>query len=344
MAEGRDIIVIGGSAGALQAVIAILSQLDPKISAAVLVVLHSAENAQRYLARILERQTPLRVRYGEDHEPIELGTITIAPPDRHLIVKPGEVRVVRGPKENNFRPAIDALFRSAANTYVGRVIGVILSGLLDDGAHGLFQVKQQGGVTIAQSPDEAPEPSMPRAAIELVGVQYVLTAKEIGPLLNSLTQGAEDIESRPRQEQRDIAEGRAAGLRIAGVDSPTSPFSCPQCGGALWELRDGNLLRYRCHVGHGFSAQTLTALVSDEVEQALWTSVRLLEEQAELQRRLADKSQSEGNLSLGERFQSNVADRRYAADLIRRLLTGDGVDDATLKQPNIRGEYDQKSG
>ncbi|HEX6961477.1 MAG TPA: chemotaxis protein CheB [Lacipirellula sp.] len=341
MPEGRDIIVIGGSAGALEAVGGILSKLQHDIPAAVFIVLHSGQGSPGYLATIFERQTQLAVRYAEDGEPIELGTVYVAPPDRHLLVKPGEVRLVRGPKENNFRPAIDPLFRSAAHTYDGRVIGVVLSGLLDDGAHGLFQIKQQGGVTIAQSPDEAPQPSMPRAAIEQVGVDYVLTAQEIGALLNDLSRSQSDSELRPRAEQRDVAEGRAAGLRIPGVDAPSSPFACPQCGGGLWEVQDGGLIRYRCHVGHGFTAQTLETLINDELEQALWTSVRLLEEQAELQTRLANRLQTKGNAPLRDRFESNAEDRSYAADLIRKLLTGNGVDGDATTNPNIRHEYNK---
>jgi two-component system chemotaxis response regulator CheB len=244
-----------------------------------------------------------------------------------LLIKPGELRVVRGPKENNFRPALDPLFRSAAFTYDGRVIGVVLSGLLDDGTHGLLQVKQQGGVTIAQSPEDAQQPSMPASAIAGVGVDHVLPAAEIGPMLNKLTQSAGPEAAKPRAEQLDVAEGVYTPLGEPGLQRPNSPFICPECGGALWEVRDGALTRYRCHVGHGFTADTLYALRDEEVEQALWTIVRLLEEQAELQDRMADRWQTPGDLGLRQRFQANADDRRYAARLVRHLLTGESIEE-----------------
>jgi two-component system chemotaxis response regulator CheB len=340
MAEGRDIIVIGGSAGAIDALNAILPALDRSLPAAIFVVVHSGEDAPGLLASIFQRSTELTVRYAEDREPIELGAICLAPPDRHLLLKPGEVRVVRGPKENNFRPAIDPLFRSAAYTYGPRVIGVLLSGLLDDGTYGLMQIKQQGGVTVAQSPDDASQPDMPLSAIQRVGVDHVASAAEIAPLLHELVHASVDTAVGPRREQTDVAEGLVSGLRLAGAQEPTSPFTCPECGGALWQQREGEILRYRCHTGHGFTAATLLALQSDELEQALWSSVRLLDEQAELQRRMAGRWQASGNHHVQARFESNATDREHAADLIRTLLIGQAkAPPQAQESPSIRREY-----
>jgi two-component system chemotaxis response regulator CheB len=270
----------------------------------------------------LEKSAALPVRYAHDREPIELGTVYVAPPDRHLLIKPGEVRVVRGPKENNFRPALDPLFRSAAYTYGSRVIGAVLSGLLDDGSHGLFQIKQRGGITIAQDPAEAQQPGMPESAIAQVGVDHVLRAAEIGRALSELARSSVAELPGPVGEQLDVAEGATSGFDVPNRGA-TSAMICPECGGALWEVREGDLVRYRCHVGHGFTSQTMSEMQDLEIEQALWTSVRLLEEQAELQKRLATRWQAPGNRQVSDRFTANAVDRKYAADLIRELITGE---------------------
>ena len=339
MAEGRDIIVIGGSAGAIEAIESLLQGVSADIPAALFIVIHSSLDAPGLLANIFAKRTDLNVRYAEDNEPIELGNIYIAPPDRHLLIKPGVCRVVRGPKENNFRPAVDPLFRSAAYTYGSRVIGVLLSGSLDDGAHGIFQIKREGGITIAQSPEDAQQPGMPLAAIQRVGVDHAVPAAEIGPLLDQLSQ-ADGLQAQgPRSDQTDVAEGSVSALRHPGLQTPSSPFICPDCGGALWEVKEGNLLRYRCHTGHGMTAETLFATQSAELEQALWTSVRLLEEQAELQKRMASQWHAAGNQWLRGRFEDNADDRESAADMIRNMLTGQTRVAPREPSSNIRREY-----
>jgi two-component system chemotaxis response regulator CheB len=239
-----------------------------------------------------------------------------------LFVKPGEVRLVRGPKENNFRPAVDPLFRSAAQAYGERVVGVILSGGLDDGTHGILHIKRRGGIAIAQSPDDAAEPSMPRSAIDRVGVDYVLPAAEIGAMLNSLVMPVAESRSPVGLDVPDVAEGLISALRLGDQVVPTSPFVCPNFSGALWEQRNGDLLHYRCHVGHGFTADTLSHLQDEPVEQALWTAIRTLEEQAKLQVRLADQSLTNQTFSIRERFLARAADCRHIANLLRSLVVG----------------------
>ncbi|MCC6492845.1 MAG: chemotaxis protein CheB [Pirellulales bacterium] len=339
MSEGRDIIVVGGSAGGIEAASDVLRGIPPTIPAALFIVIHSAQNSPSFIADILSRSAPLPVRYAEDREPIELGKIYVAPTDRHLIIKPGEMRVIRGPKENNFRPAIDPLFRSAAYTYGPRVIGVVLSGLLDDGAHGAQIIKRQGGATVAQAPEDAQQPSMPLAAIERVGVDRVLAAESIGPALIELASSNGHHAGGPQGEQTDVAEGAVSALRLPGNEAPSSPFICPDCGGSLWEISDGNLLRYRCHEGHGFTADTLNALQDVELEQALWTSVRLMEEQAELQRRMAHKWHAAGNHWLRLRFTDNAEDKQRAANLIREVLTLQPHHGRVPSGANLRHEY-----
>jgi two-component system chemotaxis response regulator CheB len=345
MSEERDIIVLGGSAGGIEALEEVVRGIAPDIPAAIFVVVHMSQESPDFLAEILSKVTRLKVRYAIDREPIELGTVYIAKADWHLLIKPGEVRVVRGPKENNFRPALDPLFRSAAYTYGSRVIGGVLSGLLDDGSHGLYQIKQRGGVTIAQDPRDAIQPNMPQSAITQVGVDYVTTATEMGELLNKLTRGGEGEATGPAPEQLDVAEGAASGLEVPNR-AATSALICPECGGSLWEVHEGNLVRFRCHVGHGYSGQTLVALQDAEVEQALWTSVRLLEEQSELHRRMSENWRTSGNRQLRDRFVANAEDRKYAADLVRSLITGEKENTTRLPvdSPDLLSEYNGQSG
>src|SRR3954451_551930 len=340
MANGKDIIVIGGSAGAMAAIQEILRSLTTDLPATLFIALHTAENSPKLLADIFSKSTPLPVRYPHDREPIELGTVYGAVPDRLLFVKPGEIRLVRGPKENNFRPAVDPLFRSAAQAYGERVIGVVLSGGLDDGTHGILQIKRRGGTAIAQSPDDAAEPSMPRSAIERVGVDYILPAAEIGLMLNKLVAPDSESPAPVGVDVPDLAEGLPSGLRLGSAVVPSSPFICPHCNGALWEHREGNLLRYRCHMGHGFTADTLSLLQSDSVEQALWVAIRSLEEQAQLQLRLADQTSHNAGFSMRERFIAKAADCQHTADLLRSLVVGgdrEGLNHATME--SLEDEY-----
>src|SRR3954447_26474884 len=221
MANGKDIIVIGGSAGAMAAIQEILRSLTTDLPATLFIALHTAENSPKLLADIFSKSTPLPVRYPHDRDPIELGTVYVAVPDRHLFVKPGEIRLVRGPKENNFRPSVDPLFRSAAQAYGERVVGVVLTGGLDDGTHGLLQIKWRGGTAIAQSPDDAIEPSMPRSAIERAGVDYILPAADIGPMLNKLTTRAAESPTAIGIDVSDVAEGLVSALRLGADVNPS---------------------------------------------------------------------------------------------------------------------------
>ena len=196
MEGNRDIVVIGGSVGAIDAVARILAGIPSDLNAAIFIVIHRGVDAPSFLADIFALHTKLPVKYAVDREPIELGRVYIAPVDRHMLIKAGEVRVVMGPKENNFRPAVDPLFRSASTTYDGRVIGVVVTGGLDDGTHGLLQIKRAGGIAIVQTPEEATDRGMPQSAIDRVQVDYVRSSAEIGPLISRLVSEAQTCPTR----------------------------------------------------------------------------------------------------------------------------------------------------
>src|ERR1044072_4950246 len=294
----RDIIVIGASAGGVQALSTLVTDLPHNFPAAVFIVLHISANGPSLLPGILAREAKLEVAHAVDGEPIQRGRVYVAPPDQHLIIEDGSVRLVHGPKENLHRPSIDALFRSAARWAGPRAIGVVLTGARDDGKVGMRAVQQRGGITIVQDPLEAPFPSMPMSVMQDIQVDFSLPLREIAPLLDTLSRevaGEEErypvpdnieIESRIAEQKMESNELIASVERLGKI----SKLTCPDCHGALWEITDQDILRYRCHVGHAFTAESLNEGQSEMLEVALWSAVRALEEQMILARRIVERA------------------------------------------------------
>jgi two-component system chemotaxis response regulator CheB len=289
---GHDIIVVGASAGGVEALSRLVADLPEDLPAAVFIVLHMAAHSGTALPRILDRRTKLPVAHPYDGEPIEHGRVYVAVPDHHLIVGPGAVRVGTGPKENGHRPAADTLFRTAAASYGPRVVGVVLSGTRDDGTVGLRAIRARGGIAIVQDPDEALFPGMPQSAV------------------------ADDLDAELQWAHPDLAWP-------APADPPLgtpSGFTCPECHGGLWEIDDGHLPRYRCRVGHGFSADSLLVTQRTDVEAALWTAYRALEERAALCRRLAERAKERHAEITSEHFRADAAEIARQAETLRALL------------------------
>jgi two-component system chemotaxis response regulator CheB len=277
------------------------------------------------MPKILNRLGRLPAHHAVDGEAIEYGRIYIAPPDHHLLVESERVRVVRGPKENRARPAADPLFRSAAWAYGTRVVGVVLTGALDDGTAGLAAIKQRGGVAVAQDPEEALYPGMPGSAVENVTVDYCLPLAGIAPLLTRLASTPapdESIYPIPEILSIETRMARREQSKMEDVEKLGSPsaFTCPECRGTLWELKDGDLLRFRCHVGHAFSAESLMAEQSEELESALWAALRSLEENAALARRLAARAREHNHQISLIRYEDNASQIEQHADVIRQVL------------------------
>jgi two-component system, chemotaxis family, protein-glutamate methylesterase/glutaminase len=322
---GHDIIVIGASAGGVETLRELARGLPPDLPAAVFVVLHVPPSGPSLLPEILNGSGPLHARHAINDEAIEHRRICIAPPDHHLLVERERMRVVRGPKENRARPAADPLFRSAAYAYGTRVVGVVLSGALDDGTAGLAAINRRGGVTVAQDPEEALYPGMPRSAAENVALDHCLPVASIAPLLARLASvPANDDAVYPVPEilkvETNISRWEESEMKDVEKIGELSAFTCPDCKGALWELRDGDLLRFRCHVGHAFSAESLIAGQSEELENALWAALRSLEENAALSRRMAARA-SERNHTFSEtRFEENARQVEQHATVIRQAL------------------------
>jgi two-component system chemotaxis response regulator CheB len=325
---GRDVIVVGGSAGSLGPLTTVLQGLPRSFQSCVVVVVHRSKDSSDGIARVLARSSPIRVSVARDGHAIEPG-VFVAPPDHHVVITPGRMHVTAGPKENGFRPAIDPLFRTAANAYGERVIGVVLSGGLDDGASGLREIKARNGLAIVQDPDDADVNSMPRSAIGHVDVDHVLPASAIATLL------CREAGSRPEgdvamDESRDDPQLPGVKTDIARMNALVgrpSGLTCPDCGGALWQIQDGRLVRFQCHVGHRYSPESLVMRQDDVIENALWSAVRALEERADLRRRMANQTEAAGLLAVSMSLteQADTADQQ--ADQIRSLLLrpGEGV-------------------
>lgn len=345
---GHDIIVVGASAGGVEAVSKLVADLPSDLPAAIFVVIHVSPHSKSLLPAILSRRGRLKANHPTDGEAIVHGHIYIAPPDNHLLVKRGYIRLVQGPKENHCRPAVDPLFRTAAKAYGHRVVGVILSGTLDDGTAGLIDVKRSGGVTIVQNPDEALHSGMPSSAIEHAEVDRILPLSSIASVLADLAREPaieEEGKTMPDESEMemepDVVELDGVALRERGHPGSPSGLICPDCGGSLYQLNERKLLRFRCRVGHAFSGNSLLAHQYEAQEEALWAAIRSLEERGELMQQMAANAREHNRRISAERFAVQAQDARQRADFIRETFF-QGQLSATLN-PDVMPEVSQES-
>ncbi|MBV9712110.1 MAG: chemotaxis protein CheB [Ktedonobacteraceae bacterium] len=325
--SGHEIIVVGASAGGVEALVRLVREFPADLAGSVFVVLHIPAQSPSLLPDILNRAGQLKAQHPVDHQHIEGGHIYVAPPDHHLLIERGLMRIVRGPKENRHRPAVDPLFRSAAVAYGPQVVGVVLTGSLDDGTAGLLAIKQRGGIAIVQDPDDAIYPDMPRSALTHVNVDYCLPIADIGPLLVQLArekvvQGTVQPASEDMEREVRVAEMETNPLNEHEQVGAPSAYSCPECGGVLWEVHDGELSRFRCRVGHAFSSESMLSEQSERIEEALWVALKTLDENASLSRRMAKQAQQNGHAWLMERLDVRVKEAEQQAALLRRVLAG----------------------
>jgi two-component system chemotaxis response regulator CheB len=288
----RDIVAIGGSTGGVPAMIDVVAALPRDFPAAVLAVLHIGANESQMPA-LLSSRGALRAIHPQDGQVPEPGVVHVAPPDRHMIVEGGRLRLVHGPKEHHTRPAIDPLFRSAAADQRERVIGVVLSGGMDDGTAGLQAIKACGGLAVVQHPATAIDPSMPMSALTYAPVDYVRPLGQLAPLLVELAgQPVGATPSIPDRLLHELANFQGTRQPMEHLDAIGRPsvFTCPECDGVLWELADTQPPRFRCHTGHAFSLRSLDADQRGSTEDAIWAAMRALQERAQLLRRLADSA------------------------------------------------------
>jgi two-component system chemotaxis response regulator CheB len=340
----RDLIVVGTSAGGLEALQRLCGALPPDLNAAVLIVMHVSPYSNGLLPRVLSRSSRLPAVHPTDGDVIRKGSIYVAPPDLHMIVDAGRLRTVRGPRENHSRPAIDPTFRSAAVAYGPRVIGVILTGLLDDGTAGLMVVRSHGGDAIVQDPRTALFPGMPKSALERVPDAHVLPLEDIPQMLAKLVAEPLHLEAAatvPRdslaEQESQIAELEMPELQNQKHPGKPSEFACPECGGVLWEIDQSGLLRFRCRVGHAYTAHHLRAEQRQAVETALWAALRALEESVALYQRMADRARNSNHDQPLKIFLERAETAENNAKTLRDFLVQVG-------KPEMEGDVDAETG
>jgi two-component system, chemotaxis family, protein-glutamate methylesterase/glutaminase len=322
----HDIIVVGASAGGVETLIELVAGFSMPFQGSLFIVLHIPADAPSALSHILARYCVLPVETAQDQAPIVPGHIYTAPASHHLLLMPTAMRLTRGPEENRHRPAIDPLFRTAALAFGPRLVGVILSGALNDGTAGLLEIKRCGGIAIVQDPKTALFSSMPASACTYVDVDWCLPVQDIPAKLTYLTESeiAESEMNLPISNELKIEAG------ISGLDpsifernesvGTLSAISCPTCKGPLWEIQDDRLIRYRCCVGHAFTAESVAEALGESVEDALWAALNTLEESSLLYSRLAADAQSRHHSQSAKIFNRKQDEAMQRARIIRDAL------------------------
>lgn len=320
----RDLVVVGASAGGVEALRQLCAHLPGDLAAAVVVVLHIPASSRSALAAILDRAGPLPAEQAREGDVLTPGRILVAPPDRHVLVTDGAVTLSRGPRENGHRPSVDVLFRSAAHAAGPRVIGVVLSGTLDDGTAGLVAISGRGGVSVVQDPGEAPYAGMPLAALEGDHPDAVLPVARIAETITDLVGTSAATEAPPASPLMEVEVAMAVpeDEALSAGERPGVPsgFACPDCHGVLFEIAEEGMHRYRCRVGHAWSARSLGAQQGAAVETALWTALRALEEKAALCDRMAAAARERGHTFSATTFVEQAQDARQSALAVRDLI------------------------
>ncbi|GAA0292961.1 chemotaxis protein CheB [Kineococcus aurantiacus] len=324
----RDVVLVGASAGGVEALRTLVAGLPVDLPATVLVVLHVPPTGANALAAILDRSGPLPARPARDGEPLRHGEVLVAVPDHHLLLRDGHVVLGAGPRENGHRPAVDAMFRSAARAVGPRAIGVVLSGTLDDGAAGLVALRAQGGLGVVQDPADALYDGMPRAALETAAPEHVVPLAGLAGLLVRLVgQPAPQQPEVPEPLEEEVAVAEFDLTPLESDDHPGTPsgYSCPDCSGVLWRIEDHGALRFRCRVGHAWSPESLHEQQTSELDSALWIALRSLEERAALSREMGQRAAEHGHRLTASRFLERATETSEAARAIRGLLTSRAV-------------------
>jgi two-component system chemotaxis response regulator CheB len=327
-----DVIVIGASAGGIEALLELAPTLPADLPAAILVVVHMPQDSVSRLPALLTARGPLPASHAEDGQPATPGHILVAPPGLHLTVQEGCARLTRAPRENGVRPAIDPLFRTAATCYRRRLVGILLSGTLDDGTAGLLQVKMRGGVTMVQSPDEALFTGMPASALRYMEVDYTLPLSGMAAVLTALAHGrsarlggASAMREESKSDDDVVAQSRVRWEKGIDTSGERSVLTCPECGGVLWEM-DGDtpMLRFECHTKHAYSADSLVSAQSSGAEASLWASVRRLEEVHSLALRLERHTRDHQDTDTADALLRRATHAKNQADAVRAVILHGG--------------------
>jgi two-component system, chemotaxis family, protein-glutamate methylesterase/glutaminase len=295
MAFPKYVFAVGASAGGLPAVSRAVAGLDRVIDMAVLVVIHlSRQSNAQNIVNAIQKNTGLDCLVADDGMAIQSGCLYLAPADKHLAVKNGLLQLNQGPHENKYRPAIDALFRAVAVNYANRAVGIILTGMLDDGTSGMWAIQSCGGTCIAQDPDDAEFPDMPRSVINKVKIDHIVTLREMPDLITKIAQSPLPTEKPIPKElaiEAEITERMMSEIDELKQIGDRSDFVCPDCGGGLYEIKNDPAHRYRCHTGHTYTERLLGELKDEKIEESLWVSIRMLEEKHNLLRLMGQRNE-----------------------------------------------------
>ncbi|MGD9738031.1 MAG: chemotaxis protein CheB [Bauldia sp.] len=321
--SNRDVIAIGASAGGVEALRKLTSELPGNLPASVLVTLHLSPQFASSLDEILTRAGPLPATFAEPKGRMERSRIYIAPPDHHLLAVEGRLELGIGPRENYTRPAIDPMFRSVAVCCGPRSIGVVLTGTMGDGASGLWAIKAAGGATVVQDPRDAAYPGMPMRALDEADPDHVTTLAALPGLLVSLSNGpAGESRQLPQRVIQEVEIARTGRSEMDTMDriGRRSVFTCPDCNGIMWEIDEGQLVRYRCHVGHAYTAELMALALDESLRRSLASALRGLEERAAVARKLHHEAVGHGRDNLAPRWARQAADLEREADTIRDTI------------------------
>jgi two-component system, chemotaxis family, protein-glutamate methylesterase/glutaminase len=323
MAKGRFIVVIGASAGGTVVLPELLSQFTPEMDIAVFVVVHvSKRSIGQILTDRLQQHTHLTCKIPEHNQSIETQCLYVARPDHHMMIRDNKILLGKGPMENRYRPSIDALFRSAAVHHGAKTIGIILSGLLEDGSLGMMAIKRSGGSCIVQLPEEAKYPDMPLSVLQNIKVDYSVGVKEMGPAVKAIMKKPARKTRIPPElkKEAEIAEKVNIGIEYVRELGEHSLYSCPDCGGGLWEIGTKESKGYRCHVGHVFTEDALLGAMEASTETALWTALRIIEERKNLLSSIASKEERNGKLKMVDRYTKRIGELQTQIDQLKKVL------------------------
>ncbi|MFL5773295.1 MAG: chemotaxis protein CheB [Flavisolibacter sp.] len=322
--EPDHIIVVGASAGGLNALVELVTQFKEEWSAAFFIVLHlSRKGISDFLVHKLQQHTTLECHRATEGQKIKTGNIYIAMPNFHLLIKKNEIRLGHGPEENRWRPSIDVMFRSAAAAYNSHVIGIILTGLLDDGTSGMWAIKRSGGTLIVQDPNEAEYPDMPLSVLNRMEVDHCVSLQEMGPLLDDIIASKEFTDETVPQDilaEAMIAEKMATGIEVIEKLGDKSVYTCPDCGGILFMVENGKINRYKCHTGHSYSQADLAVKQSEALDSTLWVALRMMEERKNLLKKMEDQTKEKGFNRFAKEHQRKAEELQLHIDRMKEML------------------------
>ena len=325
MKAPKFIIVVGTSAGGMNALIEFVSQLTENMDAAFFIVMHlSRTSISDFLVHRLQPHTTLPCEVAKEGSTIETGHIYVAAPNQHLLVKKDNIILGRGPEENRWRPSIDVLFRSAAAAYSTRVIGVVLTGSLDDGTTGMLAIKRSGGTCIVQDPNEAEYPEMPLSVLDNMEVDHCLSLHEMGETIFEITKSNPEYIAAPQDViiESQIAERVVVDYENVKQLGAKSIYACPDCGGGLWDIdkKNGKADRYRCHIGHSYSEKDLVVKQGEILESTLWIALRIMEERRTLLKKMEDDNSKRGLSKMALSYREKGDDIQFHVDRMKDIL------------------------